>query len=382
MSSRTTLALLLPLALACGSETVQAPPTPRFDWASFDDASAGAPDAGRSRDYALERAAVNAYVDALSGRTLASLGKVLDENAHVSALGVEDAHGREKVIREHERLFGAFDGRALRARRVVVQRGSAVVEWRMTGTQAREWMGVAPTGRAVSIEGVTLVTTQDDGEVSDVRVMFDVGAAKAQLASANAPSDSPANPEWLEPGGSEAETKNAEVVRAWLDALEVDRPEPGADTARRTQQGAAADEATYVDSLTDDVEVRQHGATERGKDAARAYFKTMRRALAQLDVTTLSTASAGSVVAIEYTMGGDQLASFASVPLVADRVVLVDTVDVLELRGGKIARVTRYDDLDAVSAARPGLRDAADSNAKPPLKAGPGSASNAPKAGR
>jgi hypothetical protein len=55
------------------------------------------------------------------------------------------------------------------------------VEWTLTGTQARDWMGVPATHKSAGVKGLTLLWTKDDGSIIDVHVYFDVAAVQAQL---------------------------------------------------------------------------------------------------------------------------------------------------------------------------------------------------------
>ena len=149
------------LVCSCSEETVAPPPAPPVNWQAL--AAPVRADAGPEAATARERAAVDAYAQAFALPGFGQLGRQLDDDARFSFPGLEDAHGREPIVRAHEKLFGAFDQRSLTVRRVFRTKEEQTIEWTMTGLQSREWMGVAPTHRAVTARGVALIWTRDDG---------------------------------------------------------------------------------------------------------------------------------------------------------------------------------------------------------------------------
>ena len=208
------------------------------------------------------------------------------------------------------------------------------LEWSMSGIQARDWMGIAATRKPVVIQGLTLLWMQSEGVISDAHVYFDVGVAMAQLgggAKELATLPVPAVPAGAAKISTQEmsplESQDVTAVRASLDTLEDNK------------------EAAYLAAMTDDVEVDTLEATvpARGKEAARAYFKAMREALGQLDTTVESAWGVTNYVIVEYSIGGDQRGPIGLIPMVTDRVLRLDIVDVVQMRAGQIAHVWRYD---------------------------------------
>ena len=97
--------------------------------------------------------------------------------------------------------------------------------------------------------------------------------------------------------------------------------------------------------MADDVEVQtlERAEPARGKEAQRAYFRAMRKALGQLDTTVLRQWAIGSHVVVEYTLGGEQLGPVGPVAFSGARALQLGIVDVVEIKDGRIARVVRYD---------------------------------------
>ena len=117
------------------------------------------------------------------------------------------------------------------------------------------------------------------------------------------------------------------VGRAAIDALETN------------------DEAAYVDTKTDDTEyfTLERAQPEVGKDTARAYFKSIRKQIAQLDTTIDNAWGIGAFSVLEYSIAGEQAAAIGWIPLQRNNVVHLDVAQVNEVRGGKVSRVWRYD---------------------------------------
>lgn len=329
MRAAACASLLAVTALvACTSETVAPPPAPPVNWHSFD---AKPVDAGTSAPTDKERALAEAYVAALGSPSFAQLAPLVDDEAHFTFPGMDDAHGRDPVVHAHDVLLGAFDQRKFVATRVLRTASEQTIEWTMTGVQARDWMRAPASQKPVVIDGVSLLWTKDDGSIADVHVYFDVAAVKAQVGAgpkglvAFTPAVPPAAPpQFVDQNGKDQD--NAGVVRAALDALENN-------------------ESAYLNTLTDDVEVHtlERPDPARGKDEAKAYYKAMHKAIAQLDTTVVNSWGVSTFAVVEYTIAGEQIAPLGWVPVQKDAVIRLHVVDVAELRDGRIARVWRYD---------------------------------------
>jgi hypothetical protein len=332
---RVSLLLLVSCAaFACASEAVEAPPPLPVDWKSLNSPPRVAAAKGLT---AKERMIAEAYVAALASPRLAGIGPLFDEVGHV-AFGRKDARGRDKVVDVHERLFGAFDDRKAATSRVWRTDDMQIVEWVMTGTQAREWMGVAPTQRPVVIRGVSFLWTQDEGTVMDAHLYFSVPVVKAELGVGPkelqdyVASVAPLPPAMipLDQEKSDAEAQELAVTRAMLDALE---------------QGKEAD---YVAAYAPSVELETLTKAKKTlkKDDIRAYYSTMRRSIGQLDTTIVSVHAVHQFVLLEYLISGEQYSAVGYTPAPADHAAWIEQAEVLEMTDNKIAHVWRYENPD------------------------------------
>jgi hypothetical protein len=336
---RRTTGLLITVGLlslgtsACSSDTGASAPPPAapVDWHAFDlprrvEAAAPGPTA-------KEKAAGDSYVAALSSPGMAALGATLDTDSHFTFPGLPDARGKDGVIKGHDALLGAFDSRTFARARVWRTDSMIAVEWTMSGTQARDWMGVPASNKSVVIKGVSLLWTKDEGSIVDVHVVFDIAAVKTQLgagpkelAGLPAPAMAGGAPQITEQAHSTDETANVAVAHAWLDSLEH------------------LDDAAYLSAMTDDVTVDgpEH-PTSHGKDDRKAYFKSIHKAIGELDTRVDNAFGLGQFVVVEYSINGEQVGPLSWIPMKNDRVVRLHVVDVLEMTSGKIKHVTRYE---------------------------------------
>jgi ketosteroid isomerase-like protein len=329
------------LVAACSGQNVAQPPPPPVNWRSFEHAQV---DAGSTGPTAKESALAQEYANAVASPGLALLGHLMDDDARFAFPGMQDAHGRDAVVRAHEALFGAFDPRRFALTRVWRSASEQSLEWTMGGVQVHDWMTVKATQKPVTIHGITLLSTKDDGTITDVRVYFDVATVKAQLgAGPRELADLPAPvmpppgtaPQIVEQGAQDQD--NVAVVRTALDALE------------NTNENA------YVEQMTDDGEIHtlERAQPLRGKEDRRAYFKALHKSIAQLDTTVTNGWSAGAYAIVEYGITGEQIAPIAWVPVQRDQVVRLHVADVDEIHDGKITRIWRFDNPSELSAPGP-----------------------------
>jgi ketosteroid isomerase-like protein len=353
------MAMALPLlfAAACSGESNVAPQPAPIDSHAFELPRVF--DAGASGPTEKERAAASTYAAAIASPAFAQLSPLLASEVHYAFPGLGDGRGKDGVLRLHEALFGAFDGRALAISRIWRTANAQTLEWTMTGTQARAWMDVAPTNKPVAIKGATILWTKDDGSLVDVHIYFDVAVVKAQLGAgpselAGLPLPAPPSgaPQVNDQASTPQEESNAAVVHASLDALEKSDPGP------------------YLDTLADDVEITnaEHAQPFRGKAEAKAAFAAIHKAIAQLDTTVDNKWGLKESVVVEYSFNGEQIAPLGWIPAGHDKVVALQMVDVVELRGGKIAKIWRYGNPGqiAVSSEPPSsnARSASDAGAR------------------
>lgn len=324
---------------ACASEWMGPPASPPVDWHAFD--VHPTMDAGRPGPTARERAAAETYVSSLDAPGFAALPTLLADDVHFLFPGMREARGREAVVGAHERLFGAFDSRRFVATRIWRTSTTQAVEWTMSATQSRAWMGVKPTGRGIRIRGVSLLWTRDDGTLADVHVYLDVAQMKAQLGAgpkglpALAPPPPNADrPEVFDQTGSPDELAEVSLAHEALDALE------------------RKNEAAFLSTMSDDVQVStpEHARPLRGKDDVRAYFRAIHKSIALLDTTVDSSWGISRFAVVEYSVSGEQVAPIGWVPTQHDAVLRLHVVDIIEVRERLLTSISRYENLEEVVA--------------------------------
>ncbi|MDP9152390.1 MAG: nuclear transport factor 2 family protein [Myxococcota bacterium] len=321
---------------ACSSSKLGPPAPPPVDWRAFE--APPTVDAGQAGPTANERAAAESYVGALASANFLQLASLLGGDVHLLSPGVTEARGLAPVVAAHVALFGAFGPHSVSATRIWRTATAHMVEWTMSGTQTREWLGVKPAGGAVAVSGLTLFWTQDDGTISEVHVYFDVPAAKAQLGAGpkqlgpaptarTLPAATP--PRIFGETGSSEEQANVSLAREALDALE------------------GANEPAYLSAMADDVTLitPERPRPLHGKEELRGYFRALHKSIVQLDTTVESAWGISNFVVIEYSISGEQVGPVGWVPPQRDAVLRLHVVDVIEARGGRLESILRRENL-------------------------------------
>lgn len=72
---------------------------------------------------------------------------------------------------------------------IIVEDDRAAIHWRARGTQADEFFGVPPTGKAFDIQGVTLIRVRD-GQIVEARAIADRLGLMQQLGAIPVPGQS------------------------------------------------------------------------------------------------------------------------------------------------------------------------------------------------
>jgi ketosteroid isomerase-like protein len=279
-------------------------------------------------------------VDALASNGFTKLPPLLDEQVHFTAGDGRDAIGPEAVVKAHDARLGRLEDRHFTLTRVLQAEGSLVLEWTLTAVYGA-------SRRSVGLRGVTLLWMKDGGTLTDVHLLFDEAVLRAQLGEGpkglSAPALPPAPsgpPARFEHAGSAQEERGIETVRKSLDALE-NNDEPG-----------------YLATMTGDVEWVTLEASQPlgGTAIARGYFRTMRKALGQLDTQIDHAWAAGPYVAVEYRVTGEQRGPIGWVPAQKNRLIDLRVIDVCEVRDGKIARLWRYENPASIAPGSGGTQ--------------------------
>jgi predicted ester cyclase len=319
---RTVVAAIL--ATGCGSSAVETPAAAPVDPRLFQDAGARATVHVKSplEVQTAERESALAVVAAFAQDGFQGAIPKLDPEGNLRYPGLAEATDRTGALKELEDLFGAFAGRAVTVGRVWQPPHVVVVEWTLTGTQAREWLSVKPTQKQVSIHGVVLLWFDTNGLVADTHLYFDAGAVLAQLGGApkgiEAPASAPMGTGVVIPTDSDAEKQNVSIVNGSWDAFEGGK------------------EAGYLAPLADDIAVfRLDRAPERGTSERKKFYRWLHGGIGSLQQTPLNAWGVGPFVIEEYSITGAQSGKLTDAP-VTDHALELHFLDIDELKDGKI----------------------------------------------
>jgi hypothetical protein len=313
--------ILAELATACTTELVSVPPPPPVDWPSLEVRPKPSPAAALSPTE-MERAAAAAYTAALASPRLEKLGPLLVDEVHFRFTDSKDVYGKENVLNAHLQIFGPITDQRIETSRVLLTESSQVIEWKMTAA-----LRSAP----ITISGLSLLWTQDDASISDMHLYF------GEVSGKEGALQSPTSPPVFEQARSPNERANVELVRSMIKALEGEN------------------EAAYLEPLAEEIEILtlRSGELLRGKTAARSYFRGMRDAVSMLSTSVENIWGIGPFVAVEYQIRGDLRGRLRDLPSPPREGRLkMAIVDVMEMHGGKIDSVRRYDNPIQIGAGR------------------------------
>ena len=92
-------------------------------------------------------------------------------------------NGREAIRARAAQLLAAFPDFHIERLELLVDPPANADRWRVTGTHKGEFLGMAPTGRSISVEGCTFSRFDEDGLVVRDVNFWDVPGLPAQLTS-------------------------------------------------------------------------------------------------------------------------------------------------------------------------------------------------------
>jgi predicted ester cyclase len=90
-------------------------------------------------------------------------------------------HGRRAVKEAAHGYMSAFPDLHVQATSETFQAPRLAQEWTATGTHRGDLMGIAPTGRAMKSYGATVITFDEDGQVIEGAMYWNVLALMHQL---------------------------------------------------------------------------------------------------------------------------------------------------------------------------------------------------------
>jgi len=124
----------------------------------------------------------NATYEAWNAHDADAVAAVFAEDAVVREAGRPgEVRGRAAVRARAAMLLAAFPDFHLERIELLIDGNRHADRWIMTGTHQGEIFGIAPTGKAVRMEGATFTRLDADGLVAEDVHFTDMGALLAQL---------------------------------------------------------------------------------------------------------------------------------------------------------------------------------------------------------
>ncbi|MFI9242443.1 ester cyclase [Streptomyces sp. NPDC053086] len=136
------------------------------------------------RDEPLSEHVVRAFFEALrTAGELPPLNDLLDEDIHShDPMNPQDTIGLDNVRAEFRMWRGAFDF-AFTVEDVFAQGDRACARWTWRATHRGDFLGIAPTGRQVTMTGMTLFRFGADGKIAELWWQHDQLGLMQQLGA-------------------------------------------------------------------------------------------------------------------------------------------------------------------------------------------------------
>ena len=101
---------------------------------------------------------------------------------------LEPIEGRDAIRERATEIIAAFPDLVLERLELLIEGDATADRWHATGTHQGEFLGIAPTGRRISVQGATFSSFGPDGLVVRDVQFWDVPTLLGQL-SGEAPAD-------------------------------------------------------------------------------------------------------------------------------------------------------------------------------------------------
>jgi steroid delta-isomerase-like uncharacterized protein len=225
--------------------------------------------------------------------------------------------------------FETFKDIKLGFSRVWAKNETMVIEWVINGKHHGELFGVKGTEQPIGHYGLSIITFNPDGKVVREDRYGELGAVMSQVGGkgkARPIPAVPAAPEVFAATGGDGETKNVEIAKNALGALEP------------------KGEEKFTSLLSDDIEHDGLFALEttKGKADAKKFFKSFTTAFPDAKFDVKRAIGIGDQwVIVESTMKGTNKGQLGPLPA-TKRPVDIHLADVFRIKDGKINRVWTY----------------------------------------
>lgn len=322
------------LSISCGGgnevvETKNPPPPPPTASATTAGSDAGAPLKLSLADQ--EKLALKTAVESLNKHDPNAFASVFAPDAMIKVAGGNEISGRDAIASNMKEWFETFSQVKLGFSRVWIKDDTVVVEWVINGTHSGELFGVKGTQNQIGHYGLSITTFDKDGAGVKVERRYgDLGTVATQIGASKDKKVRPIPPlpqstETIVPTGSADEAKNLDVVKAAFGALEK------------------KDEKAFTTMLDDNVEIDGfvHIDTVKGKAEGAKFMKTLTTAFPDMKLTVENAWPIGDYAVVEYSLAGTHKGQLGDIKP-TNRSVNFKAVDVVKVKGGKIARGWTY----------------------------------------
>ena len=264
-----------------------------------------------------------------------ALGAAYTPDAVFKFAGMPDM-AKDAFVAHQKEHFASFPDSKGAARRIFVKNDVAIIEWTMTGTNSGPGpMGAKSTGKAVGVNGLTILWFTPDGLIKEQHEYLDVPTMMGQLGMApktmktRAPATLPeGKPDFHVSKNTPEEDKNVTNAQAVQKMFETHDSKAFADTS--------TDDITWDDLSTP--------APMNGKKEMVKYFDMVTKAIPDMKMSCQTWGVDDYVIeecAMTGTNKGPMVAPGMKLPA-TNKPVNFHGVDVIQLKDGKAVNGTSY----------------------------------------
>jgi len=273
-------------------------------------------------------AALRTATEAMNAHDLGRYAELFTKNVIHKEAAAQDIRGRNEMNMRMGLLFKAFPDFKFQFQHVYQKDSVAIATWKWTGTDTGGYIERKPTNRRAGLHGVTVGFFNQDGAIREVHFYQD-GVTVATQLDPKAKSGSfrvvPEDPTGAQPkstlsNNGDEEVKALATSKAFYEALE--KQDKGALAALATDDMIVEDMATLP-------------RTDKGKAATDALVADWTKAFGTFtELPLYNQVAVGNTVIVERVLNGKM----------SGRPVKLHALDILEVKDGKVQKLTVYSD--------------------------------------
>jgi steroid delta-isomerase-like uncharacterized protein len=266
-----------------------------------------------------------AYVAAFNRKDINALARLYAPAAIRVNPGTPQAIGRTEIKAVLENHFGTFANQSLADWHVFVEDQVLISIWTWSAIQRSEFYGVPATNKAVGVMGASVFWFGNDGQITRECTYWDPYGVMKQLGAGAEPGREipphAAVPSLHVAQKTEAEAVNIHHLRRYHDYLLTGQLQP------------------WLDYMTDDIawDDQMAPGLAIGKEHSAADFAMLGNAFGNPKIIPLNIWGNNAVVIHQGIFIAKHKGELKGIPA-SNRTVIVDNLDVIEFRDGKIAK--------------------------------------------